>query len=158
MKVCTKCKVAKPLTEYNRHSQTPSGLQPACKACNKIACAKYYAGNKEKVMASNAKWVAKNKEKVVDAAKFWRIKNYYGLSREAYKALLAKQGGKCAICRKVPERFCVDHNHETKITRGLLCVPCNVGLGNFFEAAPSLLSAVDYLIEHGAPAFVERIA
>lgn len=77
-----------------------------------------------------------------------RIK--FDLSREQYDALLAAQGGCCAICGtdKPGGRgaFCVDHDHETGRVRGLLCTCCNTGLGQFKDDPVRLRSAINYLI------------
>ena len=47
------------------------------------------------------------------------IKRRYGLSREAFDALLARQGGVCGICKK-HRPLCVYHCHVTGKVRGLL--------------------------------------
>ena len=62
----------------------------------------------------------------------------YGLTLEAWRAILDRQGGVCAVCRRVPTsgRLCVDHEHvkgwkkkppeeRAKAVRGLLCFFCN---------------------------------
>lgn len=56
-----------------------------------------------------------------------RIEKTYGLDDAGYKALLAAQGGRCAICRARPQskRLAVDHDHQTGAVRGLLCSRCN---------------------------------
>jgi len=72
----------------------------------------------------------------------------YGL--KDYDALLARQGGRCAICRTdrpggVGKHFRVDHDHVTKKIRGLLCNRCNVGLGMLGDDYRSLERAIRYL-------------
>jgi len=72
----------------------------------------------------------------------------YGLSYEAYQVLLAAQGGKCAICLKPPlagKTLNVDHCHDSGKVRGLLCRPCNTGLGSFKDNAGRLRRAITYL-------------
>src|ERR1039457_4157337 len=57
-----------------------------------------------------------------------RLVKEYGITVAQYDAMLVRQGGSCAICRKPPtgRRLAVDHAHdETKRVRGLLCFPCN---------------------------------
>ena len=57
-------------------------------------------------------------------------------------------GGVCAICGGVStdgRRLAVDHDHITKDVRGLLCQPCNVGLGVFGDSPEVLRLAADYL-------------
>jgi Recombination endonuclease VII len=74
------------------------------------------------------------------------LKRLYGISAAEYDALLAKQGGACAICRKRSKaRLCVDHCHVTGTIRGLLCHSCNLGLGSLKEDQASLVAALAYL-------------
>jgi hypothetical protein len=70
----------------------------------------------------------------------------YGISPAEYDALLAKQGGACAICRKrSKQRLCVDHCHVTGMVRGLLCHECNGALGYLRDDQASLVAALAYL-------------
>jgi hypothetical protein len=39
----------------------------------------------------------------------------------------------------------VDHDHETKHVRGLLCANCNTALGKFHDNPDLLYRAADYL-------------
>jgi hypothetical protein len=74
------------------------------------------------------------------------LRRLYGISAAEYDALLAKQGGVCAICRKRSKRrLCVDHCHRTGTIRGLLCHACNLGLGSLKEDQASLVAALAYL-------------
>jgi recombination endonuclease VII len=76
-----------------------------------------------------------------------QLKFDYNMSLEQYDALLARQGGVCAICRIRSERpLCVDHCHRTDRIRGLLCRTCNSGLG-FFNDDPALLRAATAYLE-----------
>jgi Recombination endonuclease VII len=78
------------------------------------------------------------------------LKRRYGISRADYAALLARQGGVCAICGKPPEKtLCVDHCHSTGRIRGLLCRKCNFGLGCYAEDQAAMIAALAYL-GHGA--------
>ncbi len=62
-----------------------------------------------------------------------RAQDVYGLPPGGYEALLASQGGSCAIhlctARGLSRALAVDHNHETGEVRGLLCVTHNQALG-----------------------------
>lgn len=74
------------------------------------------------------------------------LKTKYGLTPKDYNALLASQGGVCAICRRRPaHRLCVDHDHQTGKVRGLLCACCNGGVGQFRDDPTLLRLAADYL-------------
>lgn len=50
-KVCTRCKVDKPLTEYFKTKRSKDGLQPACKSCMNIS---YKASRRKKIAHYNA--------------------------------------------------------------------------------------------------------
>lgn len=62
--------------------------------------------------------------------------------------MLSKQNGVCAICKTNPypdKKFCVDHDHNTGVVRGLLCDLCNRGIGLMRDDVVILASAIDYL-------------
>lgn len=71
----------------------------------------------------------------------------YGLTVESFDALLASQGGVCAICAgpATGRGWHVDHCHDTGRVRGVLCHQCNVGLGHFHDDPVRLRAAVKYL-------------
>lgn len=77
----------------------------------------------------------------------------YGMTAEQYEQLKMQQGNLCAICNQ-PETvvrlgavrpLAVDHNHLTRISRGLLCQRCNVILGLVNEDPARLELAAKYL-------------
>lgn len=70
----------------------------------------------------------------------------YGLTPEAFNAMLAEQDGKCAICRRKFEKTPqVDHCHATNRVRGLLCGRCNVGLARVQDSPELLRRMASYL-------------
>jgi predicted nucleic acid-binding Zn ribbon protein len=75
----------------------------------------------------------------------------YGLTPEHYDEMMTTQGNACAICRstewpgKHPGTPHVDHDHTTGEVRGLLCGPCNTGLGQFGDDPARLRAAIEYL-------------
>ena len=73
-----------------------------------------------------------------------------GLSVEDYDAMLAAQGGVCAICGNPPKtrRLDVDHDHKTGKVRGLLCHRCNRALPTWVTVG-WLLRAIAYLVGVG---------
>jgi len=75
----------------------------------------------------------------------WHLRTKYNLSVDQYNTMLVQQNGLCAICKQRPPNR-VDHDHQTKTVRGLLCGLCNSGLG-FFSDDPIILSqALQYLL------------
>ena len=77
----------------------------------------------------------------------------YGITVEQYNSLFSKQGGRCAVCLKTAsekgmgrkKHLCVDHNHSTGEIRGLLCDPCNRGIGLLQDDYEIISNAVNYL-------------
>src|SRR3990167_9819652 len=89
----------------------------------------YYHANKEKVHSYPSY--------TRDYKRRFSVKKY-GLTYEEYLDLYNRQNGLCAMCNQ-PEtainpsgelrQLNIDHCHETRRVRGLLCRNCNVALG-----------------------------
>jgi len=86
---------------------------------------------------------ASNKEK----QSFAMLKYRYGITTQEYADLLVKQHGGCAICgdnNAKGDKLVVDHDHETGIVRGLLCIKCNVFVGKLSKNIHLLDKMLDY--------------
>lgn len=71
----------------------------------------------------------------------------YGITLVDQQNILARQDGRCAICRTTEwggmyGTPVIDHCHTTGRVRGILCQWCNVGLGKF-DDSPHLLDAAN---------------
>lgn len=66
------------------------------------------------------------------------------------EARIFKEGKCCAICGAI-NNLCVDHDHETKKIRDVLCVTCNAGIGMFKENPMFLQRAIHYIMKHNRP-------
>jgi hypothetical protein len=110
---------------------------------------KYHEANREKRRAYARAYYRRNKIK-------WRISDLarkYGLTVEDYERMAGQQSGLCAICSRRPNVaedsetaiLIVDHCHETGRVRGLLCGPCNRGIGHLADDTSRLRAAVEYL-------------
>lgn len=64
------------------------------------------------------------------AARDARLRRMYGLTLEEWEQVKAAQGGGCAGCGRdgVTRSLHTDHDHKTRVTRGLLCPSCNSAL------------------------------
>ena len=129
---------------------------------------KYAANNefRESKKAQAAEQYKKDPEAQKVRSRKSTLGRYFGMTVEQYETRLAKQGGRCAVCRRTPEesdprrkQLCVDHDHSCcpgakscgKCVRGLICHSCNVSLGHFQDSIEVLESAIQYLQSY-APA------
>lgn len=73
----------------------------------------------------------------------------YGITLEKRQEMYVVQKGLCGGCKRPfdIDNLNVDHRHDdTKKVRGLLCLGCNVSLGNVDDSIDSLEGQIDYLI------------
>ena len=141
-----------PIRMYTRKSkvcdQTGMTLWK-CTGCNQWLDAGYFSKDKRAKSGLNNQCIECQK---------WRMKKRnYGVTREHYMAMLARQGGVCAICGAKPSscthgHLVVDHDHKTGAVRGLLCDHCNKGLGGARDKTAHLSRMIHYL-RHGAGKF-----
>jgi len=97
----------------------------------------------------DAEYRAANREKIVDTVRWIKILQKFGLTKEAWHALLDSQGGRCAVCGSDSPggrgQWHTDHCHKTNKVRGLLCAGCNRGIGLLKDDPNVLLAAAIYL-------------
>jgi hypothetical protein len=75
------------------------------------------------------------------------------ITKKEYQFLAEAQSYRCKICSdqyptwslKPARRLAVDHDHDTKKVRALLCLNCNTGLGKFKDSQSLLQKAIEYL-------------
>lgn len=113
---------------------------------------RYYRENRERLLADQRAGSATRREARAASKRL----HLYGLTEAAFQRLLAEQEGLCAICRQPPPdgRWHVDHDHDCcparracgKCVRGLLCQPCNLGIGCLGENWETLLAGALYLM------------
>jgi hypothetical protein len=147
-KVCSKCGVDKTLDEFHKHKTGGQGRASMCKPCAVARSIAWWQQHKDRHNAKARERYAQNPTRQVANSRRYK----YGTDgREIYD----RQKGKCAICGsniayaivgKRSERSMLDHCHETGIVRGMLCDPCNVGIGRFKDD-PNLLRAAAAYVE-----------
>lgn len=119
----------------------------------------YHKANRERAREKQKDWRSRNHQKFIDNVKRyrkrhpekavqWNVKCKYGLSLEQLAAL----GMECNICRRSLKRRGdkkdwphIDHDHLTDEVRGILCVRCNAGIGQFRDDVGLLWKAIVYL-------------
>lgn len=139
-------------------------MQSFCKKCH----TKYIKS--EKGQEVRKRTYLKNKKKYREKAKNnykknpskyrgYELKRKFNLTTKNYDNLFKKQKGLCVICgllevtkrkgRKL--KLSVDHNHNTRKVRGLLCNKCNRALGLLDVDKLGILNlqkAMEYLKKH----------
>ena len=118
-KICTKCKVDKPLSAeyFPLHNKTKSGFDSWCKACRATYRSETRRGNYRDM-----------------------------ISDELLKDIV-ETVTECVICGST-EKLVVDHCHTTNQIRGMLCNHCNRGLGHFRDDPELLEFARIYLLSY----------
>jgi len=130
-KMCPKCGIVKPLSEFGIANNRGDGRKVYCKMCRKQE-----DNDPEFRRARGRRYVYKG----------------YGITEAEYDALVLAQDGLCAICHRPNlkgRRLYVDHCHRSGIVRGLLCQLCNSMLGMIDDDVDVLVSAISYLRERG---------
>lgn len=122
-KLCTSCRIIKPTSEYFAKGNS---TQAFCKPCSLV---------KHKV------WSDANRHVLADSKR----QRAYGLKRGEYDQMVAKQKGRCKICKEETAKMHVDHCHDTGKVRGLLCQRCNTGIGQLRHSPRILKAAAHYL-------------
>lgn len=160
MKCCKKCGVEKSETEFRANKS--GGRRNECRECERIGRTAWYATHKDKCAAASRKWCREHLEQHRETKRKWCKKNpakhranrrqsRYGLTQGDFETLYKLQTGKCAICSDLiidgsgRGGLAIDHCHLSGKVRGLLCAPCNKGLGHFRDDAPLLKRAAEYL-------------
>ena len=92
--------------------------QPKCKSCSTTVRRQYYKPNE-------------------------KTRQQLKISNEFYEELMKNE--QCNICGIELEKKCIDHCHETKKIRGVLCNKCNTALGLFNDNTEVMRIAIQYL-------------
>ena len=122
----------------------------------RIKDAAYYAQHRDERVRYQTEYNRANAEDRAEKERIWRRAHpHEARSRDwkkrgihmtvvEYRALVAIQDGRCAICGD-GAKLNVDHDHATGVVRGLLCNKCNWGLGMFRDNPDLLEAAIRYL-------------
>ena len=135
MKICSKCKQQKPLSEFNAKRDRTSGVNSQCKACQKEWDRNQNAMRRDTreprqdgTKCCNA---CKTEKPITDFYIYPKSKDgrradckacqakYYrrhklaqlGWTQDEYEKLLEAQGGRCAICKR-PENMRISQIHQ----------------------------------------------
>lgn len=99
--------------------------------------------------AYDKEYRTKNRETILKRGRNNHYKSKYGITLDQRDAMLVAQGNACKTCgSKDPGNkrgWQVDHCHATGKVRGVLCHPCNTGIGLARENIETLRNWISYL-------------
>jgi hypothetical protein len=105
----------------------------------------YRAKNRPKLLEQSREWFESNPEAYYSK----HLEKNYGITVEQWKLMFESQGFACAICRTTTnssnQKWSTDHCHTTGKVRGILCQPCNTGIGLLKDNVDVLQQAIEYL-------------
>jgi GT2 family glycosyltransferase len=147
MKICIDCKEEKDIHEFAIKESKTQRRHSRCKSCTKIK----YEKNKHIILKNHRERRLRRYDHFKEKERTRDYKKAYNLSIADYDRLFEIQDGKCAICGTTEpgninfSYFAIDHDHNNKKVRGLLCNKCNRGLGFFKDNFETLYKAYKYL-------------
>lgn len=117
-----------------------------------LANGQYYCMECQKIRTIRYRNNPKNRKRVLEWQKISNRRGRYSVEPDQLLYMIREQEERCAICKDfLPSntyKICIDHDHKTKKIRGLLCRPCNLGLGHLKDDLYRVKNAVKYLEGH----------
>ena len=111
-KKCNKCGEVKLLDCFSKDKTNKDGYKSGCKKCLSASYDKYYAKNREKILAKTLEWRTKNPEKVKDS-----YAKYYAENSEKVKAFeirYTKELRDSYIKKQIKQQTGVPYEHITQ--------------------------------------------
>lgn len=166
VKRCVSCDETKSVSLFHRNGKRADGstrYRGSCAACNRSRANSAYAANPQKFRDRKNRYREQDPERYLAVEREFLKRNpvrhvaVYSITPARYYELLEAQGGGCAICGSSENyngrRLHVDHDHNCcpprgscgSCVRGILCEPCNHGLGRFRDDPELMELAADYV-------------
>lgn len=142
LRVCKICKIEKPIDDYHTCGKYKSSY---CKPCQNTFAREWRIKNWEEVARKKSRryslmtFEQKRRSKLISR---------YKIDLDTFNRMEVEQNHVCKICKMKCDSkkyLSVDHCHETKVVRGLLCNRCNNILGMARDNTEVLQSAIRYL-------------
>ena len=142
IRLCPQCRSDIHYTS-ERSFQKATQANAGCRSC----CHKYLTDEQ------------REKNKTPETISHRQLKSRYGVTLEDKQQMFNEQDGRCANrgCRRVFTSLSgahLDHDHEMRMPRGLLCAQCNMALGLLQDSATIVAGLQNYLEERGIGALV----
>lgn len=141
---CSRCGLRRPISQFGKDKQTPSGYNYYCKACRNKARRDAYISTPRRTLPKDSR---------LRRLQLETGRDYFTKAEMMIVDAADCPDSRCGICGGPPRgagssrgRFQIDHCAKTGRIRGLLCGPCNVGLGMFRDDPDRLDAAIRYLL------------
>ena len=102
-KICSKCKIEKPISEFRKQTAAKSGLHPFCSVCHSISSKKSFEKNREKLREQAKIWYAENREKLIKSPrdKNKQIRKYFLEEQKKNKDILDQKFADMSIIDRI---------------------------------------------------------
>jgi hypothetical protein len=125
-KLCTVCKIEKPISEFHKCKNKRFGVSHQCKECEKIYKQSYHLKHKKEILLFQKEYRETHKEEIkIKSKQHYRdnkleireyqlkyrnkpdfkqedknrkLKKFFGITLEQYNKMLEEQNGVCAVC------------------------------------------------------------
>lgn len=155
-KTCVVCGETKPLDAYKNRKNSKDGKRNDCRACTWERERKRRERPEVHARMLETQRIRRKRDYDPEVARDWNLRGKFGITHADYEAMLAQQGGSCAVCGgdNGGKHLHVDHDHTCcsgsrrscgNCIRGLLCSGCNMGLGLLNDSLENLRAAIKYL-------------
>lgn len=161
-KICVRCDVKQPRSEFRSDKRRSDGKFPYCASCwRTYVGGQSWAQHKKKLAARKA---SKAPVDLYAKHRNQHLRQTFNMTPEEYEHLLSEQGYRCQICRMHVDdithgskyrrsALAVDHDHQCcpgsrscgLCVRGLLCSPCNTLIGMARDDSSILIAAAEYV-------------
>lgn len=166
--ICPKCvnekRIIRKLNNLEEHKKKKSEYSKRTREHNRLWLQEDRKAHPERYLKYSRNRYALKKEEIDLDNTLRRFK----ISEKDYLQKFIDCDNKCEICKNPESRIvrgkttklCLDHNHETGLKRGILCVICNLMLGRAWESRSRIMntsffqtdqlkhSAIQYLTHH----------
>lgn len=112
MKICTKCRIEKPLEAFHCDRTSDDGRCCQCKKCTQARTRQWYLVNRKQSLETTKAWNAKNREKHNKYVRKWQAKNQTRVTASGR-----------AYAKRHPEKRNAKNAVQWAIKKGLLTRP-----------------------------------
>lgn len=136
---CSGCRRRFPLADFSPDAGHYDGLSPYCRPCAARA-------GRRRLQSLDPE----QREERRRHSRKYDVERLYGVPFDQILGIQKRQDNLCKICKEPVDvegkrSGGVDHCHATNRIRGILCIKCNAGIGQFRDRPDLLRAAATYL-------------